>query len=256
MDTVQIIIKLALPTVYTLLLVGCAHGVEPIDPSQEQINIIESQVPALWHDGSIGGVFGIGEGWSIELLPVEFETVTESFTTNPPAGGIELIAIPAEYEWVEDNSEDLSRDPIMVSKLVTLPAEYETVIETIIVKPEHTTYYLTEAKYSADGSIKTPRTVKQQHMPATTRQEERRVVKLPERTVERIVPLERRKGYRRIVKTPARTMEDTSLFFGPYYTTRVAEAQPWRFLIKRPNGGIVHVFDDYEDLSTFIDSLK
>jgi hypothetical protein len=230
--------------------------VAPEEPLQDKRIITQPSILNLWHDGSKGGTYGIGEGWSIELLPADYVTVLGEITVSPPAGGIELISIPAEYEWIKDHNEDLTGEPIMTHQLVTIPAEYETMTETVVVKPENTDYYLTDATYNTDGSINTPKIVKARHRPAETRQEERRVVKVPKRTVERMVPLERRRGYRRVVKIPARTMEDTSYFFGPLYEYRTVKAQPWRFLIKRPSGVIVHVFDSFEDLTAFIDSLN
>jgi len=256
MDALPIFTKIAQSTVCALLLMGCAHTGQPKEAHQVKTNSPQTPDTALWHDGSRGGAYGIGIGWSIELLAADYETVLDQFTVGSPTGGIELISIPAEYEWIKDDNEDLSGEPIMTSQLVTIPAEYMTVKETIVVKPENTDYYLTDATYNTDGSIKTPKIVKPRHRPAETRQEERRVVKVPKRTVERMLPLERRKGFRRVVKTPASTMEDTSLFFGPYYMPKVVEAQPWRFLIKHPTGGIVHVFDDFDNLTAFVEGLK
>jgi len=181
----RIFIKLAQPTLFALALMGCAHSVEPKAPNQTKIVITQKFESALWHDGTIGGIYGIGEGWSIEIL-------------RP------------EYEWVEDESEDLSGDPVMISTLITLPAEYEAVTDTITVEREKTEYYLTKAIYNSDGTIKTAKIVKPRIIPAVTKEETRQVVIVPERTVERTVPLERRKGYRRVVKLPDRTMEDTT----------------------------------------------
>lgn len=251
----RILIKIGQQTIFALLLVGCAHNVVPSEPSQDETISPETLDPHRWHDGSNGGEYGIGEGWKIEILPAEYETILESFMTNPPAGGIELIVIPAEYEWVKDDNEDLTGEPVMVEKLVTIPIEYEWVEQTLVTKPAGIEYYLTEATYNTDGSLSTPRLVKPESIPAKTQRKDMRVVKTPERKTWQTVPLERRLGYRLVLKTPARTEEDTSLFFGPYYQPRIAVAQPWRFLIRKPNDGIVHVFDNYEDLTAFVDSL-
>lgn len=254
MDELRVLIKITQPTICALLLMGCAHSVEPSEPLQDKIITKVTPDSVLWHDGSKGGDYGIGEGWSIELVPAEYETVFDVITVSSPTGS-ELITIPAEYEWIRDDSADLSGDPIMVPKLVTIPAEYMTVTETIVVKPQQTSYYLTDAIYTPDGSIKSPKTVKPRFIPAVVRHEERQVINVPERTVERVIPLERRKGYRRVVKTPAR-VTSKPFYLGPYYSRRFQEAQPWRFLIKNPKGSAVHLFDDFETLATFVDDLK
>jgi len=248
--------KIGQQTIFALLLIGCTHNVAPVEVLA--IDPINTQTPNpyFWHDGSTGGEYGIGDGWSIELLPADYGTELQGFTVGPPAAGNPFIPIPAEYEWVKDDTEDLSGDPIMVEKLITVPAEYMTVTETIVVRPAATEYYLSEADYNADGGLNTPITVKRRNMPTQTKQVERQVVKRPERTEWRTVPLERRKGYRRVLKTAAGYTEDTSAYHGPYYLPKVIETNPWRFLIKKPNAGIVHVFDKYEDLTAFIDSFK
>jgi len=207
---------------------------------------------ALWHDGTKGGIYGIGEGWSIEILRPEYEWVTETTVVHESRP---LISVPAEYEWVEDESEDLSGDPVMISTLITLPAEYEAVTDTITVEREKTEYYLTKAIYNSDGTIKTAKIVKPRIIPAVTKEETRQVVIVPERTVERTVPLERRKGYRRVVKLPARTMEDTTPF--PTQTkSRKIQIRPWRFVIKNPDKQTAYIFDDFGDFTVFMDSLK
>ena len=254
MDKLRVSIKITQPIIYALLLIGCADSIQSTEPAQDKTitKLTPNSIP--WHDGSKGGDYGIGEGWSIEILPAEFETVLDAVTLGHPAD-TSLIHTPAEYEWIRDESEDLTGEPTMVSELITIPAKYMTITETVVVKPEHTGYYLTDATYTAYGSIITPKTVKQKVIPAEVRQEERRVMKTPERLIHRMVPLERRKGYRRVVKTPS-SFNDRPWFIGPYYTPRIVETQPWRFLIKKPNDGIVHVFDDINDLTTFMDSLK
>ena len=86
----------------------------------------------------------------------------------------------------------------------------------------------------------------------------RRVIKVPARSEERVipnVPLVRRDGYVRIVITPAitkpRNVPDVTRT-----VTRKRMKHPQRFAIKRPNGEIAHVFNKYEDLQAFVDSLN
>lgn len=254
MMDLQIFLKIAQTGIFAFLLIGCAHKVQPIETLQGETLTKLTLNSYTWHDGSTGGDYGIGVGWTIELLPAEYETVFDVVTAGHPKD-TSLITIPAEYEWVKDDSANLISDPIMVNKLVTIPAEYMTVTETVVVEPEHTGYYLSDATYNADGTINTPKTVTQRVIPAKVRQEKRRVVKTPARTVEHMVPIERRAGYRRVVKTPASTKE-RPWFVGPYYLPKKVEAQPWRFLIKKPQDEIVHIFDDFDDLTTFVHTLK
>jgi len=229
-DALSIFTKIAQSTVCALLLMGCSHTGQPKEAHQVKTNIAQTPDNALWHDGSRGGAYGIGKDWSIELLPPEYETIFDVVTLGHPRDN-SLITIPAEYEWVKDNSAD--GEPEMALKLVVIPAEYMTVTDTIIVEPESTEYYLSDASYNTDGSINTPKTVKLRSVPAVTRERERQVVKTPARTVERMVPLETRKGFRQVVKTPSSTRE-RPWFVGPLYMPKVVEAQPWRFLIKHP----------------------
>lgn len=250
----RVLIKVTQPTIFALLLMGCAHSVEPSEPLQDKTITKLTPNPSSWHDGSKGGDYGIGEGWSIELLPAEYETVFDVVTLGHPTAS-SLISIPAEYEWVKDNRADQSDEPIMVRKLVTTPAEFMTITENIVLQPKSSGYYLTDTTYHSDGSIGTPKTVKLRVIPAEVRQVERRVMKTPARTIERMVPVERRKGYRRVVKNPAKTAE-RPWDVGPYYKPRKVEAQPWRFLIRKPIGEIVYVFDDFDNLTAFTDSLK
>ncbi len=246
-------IKVTQPIIFALVLIGCAHSVPATEPVQDKTitKVIPDSIPL--HDGSTGGDYGIGEGWSIEILPAEFETVFDVVTLGHPAD-TSLIHIPAEYEWVRDESADTD-EPIMVKKLDTIPAEYMTITETIVIEPEQNGYYLTEATYTAYGNIIAPKTVKQKVIPAKVKQEERRVVKTPARTVERMVPVERRKRYRRVVKTPAHAKE-RRWFVGPYYSPRIVEVQPWRFLIKTPDGSVLYVIDDFDVLTSFVDRFK
>lgn len=211
-------------------------------------------MPYSWHDGSEGGVYGIGEGWSIDLLPAKYENITETLKVGDPISP-PLKTIPPEYEWIKEDSEDLNGEAVMTLTFVTLPAEYETVTETVIVEAAKTKYYLSDTIYNSEGRVVTPRRVKRWLIPAVTEERERRVVKTPERTVERIIPLDKRKGYRRVVKTPARTVEVKLPSISRTITSKV-EAQPWRFIIKNPDGQIAHSFDDFEALTAFTDSLK
>jgi len=43
--------------------------------SQDGTHAVEAD---QWYDQSTGGIFGIGEGWEIEIIPAKYETVTEN----------------------------------------------------------------------------------------------------------------------------------------------------------------------------------
>ena len=242
----------AYSTVFTLFLMGCTHTGQPQEAHQVKANSTQMPDLALWHDGFAGGDYGIGEGWSIEILQAEYETVLDTVIYGHPTD-TSLIKIPAEYEWVKDDSAN--GEPETVLKLVTIPAEYMTVTQTIFVKPESIEYYLSDASYNADGSIHTPKIVNLRSVPEVTRQEERQVLKTPEHTEERMVPIETRKGFRRVVKKPV-SFKERPWIVGPFYSPRLAESQPWRFLIKNPSGDIADVFYDFEALTAFVDSLE
>ena len=243
----QIFMKLIANFTLALFFMACAHA-----PASE--NIGQAITSYDWHDSSKGGIYGIGEGWSIEVLPPKYETVTETYTLIHENLG--LVTVPAQYEWIKDDSEDLSGEPIIVSTLVTLPAEYKMVIDTYIVENEKTEYSMSDAVYNSEGVILTPRHVKQQVIPVVTGLRERQVLKTPERTVERMIPVERRKGYRYVVKIPASTIENPAPSTEEKTETRRVMSQPWTFIIKNSDGKGVHSFDNFDDLTVFTDSLK
>lgn len=248
-------IKITKPMMFALFLMGSACNAASEVPVAET-PLTQSQTPALWHDGSKGGEYGIGEGWSIEFLPPIYETFTENIIVQE---GIELIAIPATFEWIKEDSEILKK-PKMVTKIVAIPAQYETITEEVMVIKASAEYYFTEARFNLDGTLKKPRTVKQRHIPAQMKNVSRRVVKVPAHTVERTVtaPLkvfERRNGYIRVVKTPARTIKRDV----PDVTkteTRRREKHPLRFAIKNPDGDLAHIFDTFEGLTAFTESFN
>lgn len=251
----QIFIGLAQIAVCALVLMGCSQSVEFNEPLQEKNSVTQSQITALWHDGSTGGTYGIGEGWSLEILPPTYETFTENLIVTE---GIELVTIPATFEWVKETSEILKANAKQVVEIVTIPAEYETVTAPEEVKPAQIEYYLAEPVYDSTGTLEALGGIKRRHVPAVMKNVTRRVLKVPGRSVERVipnVPLLRRDGYVRIVKTPARTLpRDVPDVTKAVTRKRVKHLQ--RFAVKRPNGEIAHVIDKYEDLTVFLDSLN
>jgi len=246
-------IKIGQQTIFALLLMGCTHIVVPVEAPAVDPTNTQTSNSYFWHDGSTGGEYGIGEGWTIELLPAEYETVIEDITPGSPIAG-ELPVINPEYEWVKDDYEDGSGDPMESFEFITIPAEFMTVTETVLVNPEKTEYYLTEAVSNSDGSIAGPRSVRSRQVPAVTREMERKVVKTPKRFVERKVFIDRRKGFRLVVK-PGRQLNENSSSIKVLELRRI-KAQPWRFIIKHPKGYIAHVFDDFDAFKNFVDNLK
>lgn len=240
---------------FVLFLMGGAQSAVSCAPAAETSST-QSQTPILWHDGSKGGEYGIGEGWSIDFLPPTYETFTEKQIIQQSG---ELLTIPATFEWIKEDSEVLKK-PKVVTKIVTIPAQYEIITEEVMVIKASAEYYFTEAIFNLDGTLKKPRTVKQRHIPAQMKNVSRRVVKVPARTVERTVtaPLkvfERRNGYVRVVKTPARTIErDIPDVFRT--ETKKREKHPLRFAIKNPDGDLAHIFDTFEGLTAFTESFK
>jgi len=251
--------RILLPTIYSLLLMGCAHASAPQEPhegktSSVQSPVISSQNLTPWHDGSNGGNFGIGEGWSIELLPADYETIVQELTPGTPIA-MPLNVFAYEYEWVKDDGETGDGYPYETKEIITIPAEYMIVTETVLVEPKETEYYLTVATYNPEGSIAETRMVKPRQVRAVTKKVELQVVKTPKRFEERQVYVERRKGYRLDVRQ-GRQLNEVIDYDIKIIELKRVEAQPWRFLIKHPKGYIAHVFDDFDDLTAFVDGLQ
>jgi len=137
------------------------------------------------------------------VIPAVFETVTERVVVVPET--TRFVVEPAVYEWVDGDIEgsaieytvtpavfDYEKDIINVQdgakELVAIPATFETIIETIIIRPA----YIAE-----DGSRVT----------AITKQIPRQVVSEQARIVERVIPSVRKRETRRVIKTPASAVE-------------------------------------------------
>jgi len=252
----QIFIGLAQLAVCALLLLGCSQSVQSNETLQEKNSVTHSQTSALWHDGSTGGAYGIGEGWIIEILPAEYETFIESIIL--PQMSTELLTIPATFKWVDEDSEAFKTYQKNVIEVVTIPAKYEIITTNEEVRPARTEYYLAKPIHDSIGTVKTLGTIKERHVPPVTKDVSRRVVKVPARSEERVipnVPIVRRDGYVRIVKTPAKIMP-RDLPDLVKTETRKRMKFPQRFAVKRPDGEIAHVFDKYEDLTAFVNSFN
>lgn len=204
-----------------------------------------------WHDGSKGGVYGIGEGWSIELLAAQYGHETQTYGSRERPV---LKLIPAEYKWVKDDDKGLSDDLELETILVTIPAEYMSVTETIVLELAKTEYYFLEAKYNSFGNIVSPTTIARREIPAVTKSVTAQVTKVPATTVERRVPIKRKFGFKRVVKTPIKIVAGKNKVQLP--AIRIPrKIEPARFNIKNPNGKIAYSFDNFEDFKVFERSL-
>lgn len=228
-------------------LMSCTHA-----PS---VNPPQAAALYDWHDGSKGGVFGIGEDWWVTLLHPEYksETVMGYFGGQTR----KLRAIPAEYEWVKDDSVGPQGEPEMTTELVETPGTHMTITEPYVLEPARTDYDLVEPVFAKDGTIETPVRVKEIHKEAIVAYRERRVVKIPAGTKERLVPVEHRPGYRRVMISPARVVEDeTQPKPKAFKKTSRREVKPWRFVVTHSKSGASHSFESYDAFTDFAKSLE
>jgi len=185
----QTLIKIIVATALSIPLLGCANTPSSKDTPQSVQNALQA-TPANplpdypWHDGSKGGFFGVGNGWSIEILHAEYKSVVETYVSSEQR---ELTLIPAKYEWIKDETVGPQGEPEMARQLVTIPATYMTVTESIVMAPAKIEYDLTEPIFNADRTLKTPAIVNQRHVKAVIEQKDRRVVDKPKQTLERIL---------------------------------------------------------------------
>jgi len=240
---VQIFEKLVATLVLPIIVMGCSHV-----PSSEGTR--QAETPYTWHDGSKRGLYGIGEGWSIEILPGEYGEITELLRFPHPTGG-ELIPVGAVYEWVKDDGLGTFKHQTVRVEFVETPATFVTVSEAFIAFREDQ-YWLTPPLYDANGNVTLPIVVRQRLPITKTR--EISVQKTPWRIEERIVPVVPREGYKLIEVSPATVRELPHV--SERYETRQGEVIPWRFPIRNPKGEITHTFKDYGKLVAFTNSLK
>lgn len=142
----------------------------------------------------------IGNGLTLEIIPAEFATFVEGYNS------------PRDIEWV------------------LIPATYETIIETVIVKPAHKVLDLTPPLYDEAGVLKTPARAKVTEIAAVTREKRRRVVKTPARAVKRIIPV--LDGHSIVRK----------------------QIKPETYIIRNKDGLIIRGFDDPVELANFLNA--
>jgi len=208
-----------------------------------------------WYHHSTGGIFGIGEGWEIEIIPAKYITVIENkiVSNNRPPYSV----IPARLEWIRDDSVGPDTDPGTQIKLEIIPATYRTVIETEIIEEEKFEYQIIAPVYNEDGTLKKPAFIQESIFPAVTKQIEKQVVDTPQYTVEHIIPLEHRIGYRQIIKIPETELhlENVSRFSWKQIP-RIVPSHCAKFHIRNPIGEITDTFNSYEELTAFVERFK
>lgn len=202
-----------------------------------------------WHDGSKGGVYGIGAGWSIELLPAQYGPKTITYTNGEYK---DLILIPAEYEWVKEDVSNAGASPEMETVYLMLPAEYGTIKETMLTEEAKVEYYFHEVDFNSEGDVLRRKYILPRKIPEVFGNVTRQAIMKPMSFVERRFPLKRNEGLKRVVKTPAKIIYGDSIGITHTFSGVV---QPWRFNIKNPDGKVVHSFDNYKDFKVFERSL-
>lgn len=105
-------------------------------------------------------VVEIGNGLFLETVPARF--ITMKFDND---------ASKKELEWV------------------VIPAVYESITETIILKAAFNKLELTPPVYDIDGTTLKPAKAILKEIPAVTKEVTRRIVKIPPKVVKRIVPI-------------------------------------------------------------------
>lgn len=233
----------------SFLLVSTSAAAQENAPVSAKKETVQATASYDWHDGSKGGIYGIGKGWSIELITAKYEPKTEIYSTGEPEG---FLLIPAEYEWVKDDVTDLGVSPEMEVIWIEVPAEYENITETILAEEAKVEYYFHETEYNSNGHVLKRKHILPRKVPEVFKNSTRRVIKKYTTFVERRVPIQRKEGFKRVVKTAAKVVPSKPKGIGFTVSKLV---QPWRFNIKNPDGNIVHSFDDYEDYRVFERSL-
>ena len=185
----------------------------------------------------------LGNGQTVEVLPSEYETITETVVVQNAA--TELVVSPPVYDWVDGEIPGSSVE------YVSTPPVYETVTETIVTQEASTELVVVPAVLNPDGSVAVPARTVERSIPAVTKTETRRVVKTPASTREKIVPNIIKDGRTRIqispgnvtekIVTPGQTQE---------ITRRVPKGDP-KYVLKDEHGSIIRVFDSQEAFEKF-----
>lgn len=242
---------IVLSSIFTLLAPACTHSSQKRQVSVQEIKSSETLQSNAWHDGSTGGAYGIGEGWSYEILDAEYKDVVETRFFTPPK---KLVIIPAEYEWVKGTviGSNVIESP-RVELVVIPPGPLETISETYVKKPTKPKYSLIPPEYSSNGKLIRKAGISVHENVTQTAIREHRLLTRPERISERLINFEPREGYTFLETKPA----EIKKIARPQQSITVPnweEVKPMRVVIKNPSGDIVHTFNSV-DFFTFLRSF-
>jgi len=227
--------EIALSSILVLLVSACTHSSQkPLTSAQEK-NSSVTLPPYAWHDGSTGGAYGIGEGWSFEFLPAEYRDVVETIHFGPKT---KLDIIPAEYEWVKGTVTGPNVVTSPRIELGIIPGAYETVGETYMTKPTKPRYSVLPPEYNTDGDLVNKAVfVAHEHVSyAATRSF--RVLSFPERISERLISFESREGYT-LLEISAAEVREIPRPQQSREVTNWEEIHPMQVDIKNPDGDVV-----------------
>lgn len=234
---------ISLSCIFALLVSTCTHSSQERQVSVQEIKLSETLQSYAWHDGSTGGAYGIGEGWSFEILDAEYKDVVETRFFTPPK---KLVIIPAEYEWVMGTviGPNVIESP-RIELLVTPPGPLETIGETYVKKPTTPKYSLVPPEYSSNGKLVRKAAILVNEYVTQTAIREHRLLTRPERIRERTINFEPREGYTLLEIKPAEIKKIPR----PQQSITVPnweEVQPMRAVIKNPSGDMVHTFNSVD----------
>ena len=236
-------IKIALTCVFAVLSSACTHSSHKTQVTVQEVNSAETLQSYPWHDGSTGGAYGIGEGWSFEILDAEYKDVVEPRFFTPPK---KLVIIPAEYEWVMGTitGPNVIESP-RIELAVIPPGPLETVRETYVKKPTKPKYSLLPPEYSADGKLVRKAAIVEHEFITQTATKEYRLLTRSERIQRKRIKFEPREGYTLLEIKPAEVKEiprpkkDRTI-------PKWEEIRPMRVVIINPSGDIVQTFNNFD----------
>ena len=243
--------KIFLPSILMLLCSACTHASQKHLTSAQEIKSSENLQSYAWHDGSTGGAYGIGEGWSFEILPAEYKDVIETIHYGPSTS---LDIIPAEYEWVKGTitGPNVVRSPRI--KLHIIPGAFETVSETYIAKPTKPPFSLIPPEYNSEGDLVRKALIAEHEFVTQTATRKVRVLSFPERVSEELVSFEPREGYTLLEIKPAE-VRNLPRPQQSITVTNWEEVRPMEVVIRNPNGDTVHNFNSV-DFFAFLRSFE
>ena len=155
--------------------------------------------------------------------------------TQQLAGGYTMEIVPGEYVSIPAEYETVTETVVVQEasgQLITTPPEFETVTETILVMEGFTETVIIPPTYNADGTIATRVRTEERDVPPVYKTISRRRVKKPAGTEERVVPPVTKMQTRR-VKKPARTV------------------QTQKFILRKPDGSVVREFASAEEYAQY-----